>query len=124
MIPLSVKVKTGRYAETRTFRVEIVREPNLLPTRVQTVLTSAVDTEGNLPEEMTAQVPPCRFGDRLTEPTYAWVTSTVPNGTCRLRLVATDRPSNPPGKAQPRERITDPFLIRPHHPTIDLNANN
>jgi len=56
MIPLSVKVKTGRYAETRTFRVEIVREPNLLPTLVQTVLTSAVDTEGNLPEELTAHV--------------------------------------------------------------------
>jgi len=56
MIPLSVKVKTGHYAETRTFRVEIVREPNLLPTLVQTVLTSAVDTEGNLPEELTAHV--------------------------------------------------------------------
>ncbi len=56
MIPLSVKVKTGPYSESRTFRVEIVREPNLLATLVQTVLTNAVDTEGNLPEELTAHV--------------------------------------------------------------------
>ena len=56
MIPLSVKVKTGNYAETRTFKVQIVREPTLLPTLVMAVLTSAVDTEGNLPDELTARI--------------------------------------------------------------------
>ena len=56
MIPLSVKVKTGNYAETRTFKVQIIREPNLLPTLVMSVLTSAVDTEGNLPDELTARI--------------------------------------------------------------------
>ncbi len=56
MLPLSVRVKTGQYAETRTFKVQMVREPHLLPTLVMSVLTSAVDTEGNLPDELTARI--------------------------------------------------------------------
>jgi hypothetical protein len=56
MLPLSVRVKAGRYSEPRTFRVEIAREPNMLATLVMAVLTNAVDTEGNLPEELTARV--------------------------------------------------------------------
>ncbi len=56
MIPFSVQVKTGQFAENRTFKVEMVREPNLLPTLVMAVLTNAIDTEGNLPEELTARI--------------------------------------------------------------------
>ena len=56
MLPVSIKVKTGRYSDSRTFRVETVREPNLLPSLVMAVLTNAIDTEGNLPEELTARV--------------------------------------------------------------------
>ena len=56
LLPLEVRVKTGRYAEPRTYRVQIVREPNLLPTLVMSVLTNAIDTEGNLPEELTARI--------------------------------------------------------------------
>jgi hypothetical protein len=54
MIPMEVTVKTGSYAEPRTFRVRLVREPNLVSSLVMTVLTSAIDTEGNLPDELTA----------------------------------------------------------------------
>ena len=56
MLPLSVRVKTGRYSEPHTYRVQMVREPNLLPTLVMSVLTNAIDTEGNLPEELTARI--------------------------------------------------------------------
>jgi hypothetical protein len=56
MLPLSVRVKTGRYSEPHTYQVQMVREPNLLPTLVMAVLTSAIDTEGNLPEELTARI--------------------------------------------------------------------
>jgi SpoIVB peptidase S55 len=56
MLPLSVKVKTGVYSEARTFNVQIVREPNLMATLVMAVLTNAVDTEGNLPDELTAKI--------------------------------------------------------------------
>jgi hypothetical protein len=56
MLPLDVRVKTGRYSEPQTYHVQIVREPNLLPTLVMSVLTNAIDTEGNLPEELTARI--------------------------------------------------------------------
>jgi len=56
MLPLSVRVKTGNYSEPQTYHVKIVREPNLLPTLVMAVLTNAIDTEGNLPEELTAHI--------------------------------------------------------------------
>jgi hypothetical protein len=56
MLPLQVRVKTGRYSDPHTYHVQIVREPNLLPTLVMSVLTNAIDTEGNLPEELTAHV--------------------------------------------------------------------
>jgi hypothetical protein len=56
MIPVTMRVKTGPYAEPHTYRVQMVREPNLLPNLVMAVLTNAIDTEGNLPEELTAQI--------------------------------------------------------------------
>src|SRR5260370_31270649 len=34
----------------------MVREPALLPSLIMSVLTNAIDTEGNLPEELTAQL--------------------------------------------------------------------
>jgi hypothetical protein len=56
LLPMSVRVKTGQYADPRTYNVRIVREPTLLPTLIMSVLTNAVDTEGNLPEELTAKL--------------------------------------------------------------------
>ncbi len=56
MMPMTVKVQSGRYAEPHTYHVQIVREPNLLPTLVMTVLANAIDTEGNLPDELTARI--------------------------------------------------------------------
>ncbi len=56
MLPMSVRVKTGRYADDHTYRVQIVREPTLMPTLIMSVLTNAIDTEGNLPEELTAKL--------------------------------------------------------------------
>jgi hypothetical protein len=56
MLPMSVKVKTGRYADSRTYRVQIVREPALMPSLILSVLTNAIDTEGNLPDELTAHL--------------------------------------------------------------------
>ena len=56
LMPLSVKVSMGRYSEPKTYRVQVVREPNLMSSLVLTVLTNAIDTEGNLPDELTAKV--------------------------------------------------------------------
>jgi hypothetical protein len=56
MLPVTVKVTSGRYSEPQTFRVEVVREPNLMPTQVMAVMANAVDTEGELPSELTARL--------------------------------------------------------------------
>ncbi len=56
MLPVAVRVKVGRYSEPRAYKVEMVREPTLMPTLVMAVLSNAVDTEGNLPDELTARL--------------------------------------------------------------------
>ncbi len=56
MMPMSVRVKTSRYSDSQTYKVRIVREPQLLPSLIMSVLTNAVDTEGNLPDELTAHL--------------------------------------------------------------------
>ncbi len=56
MLPLAVKVKTSRYADAQSYHVQIVREPMLLSSLVMAVTTNAIDTEGNLPEELTARL--------------------------------------------------------------------
>ena len=80
MLPLAVRVKVGRYSEPRTYHVEMVREPTLLPSLVMSVLGNAVDTEGNLPDELTARVSatialkghePITLADTFSGPRYA-----------------------------------------------------
>jgi SpoIVB peptidase S55 len=56
MLPMTVSVKVGRAESPRAYKLEVVREPNLLATLVLTVLTNAIDTDGNLPDELTARV--------------------------------------------------------------------
>jgi hypothetical protein len=56
MLPMTVKVRVGGYSEPQTYKVEIVREPNLLGSLVMAVLTNAVDTEGDMPDELTARL--------------------------------------------------------------------
>ncbi|MGO9598466.1 MAG: SpoIVB peptidase S55 domain-containing protein [Isosphaeraceae bacterium] len=67
MLPVSVRVKTGRYADSHLYKVQMIREPALLAPLLLSVLTSAIDTEGNLPEELTARLT-ARFQLRGHEP--------------------------------------------------------
>src|SRR5260370_3486472 len=41
MLPVSVPVKTARYSDPRTYHVQMVRQPNLLPSPLMAVLTNA-----------------------------------------------------------------------------------
>src|SRR5258708_11043082 len=56
MIPLTVRFKTGPYSEPHTYRVEMVRLPNLLPNLVIAGLTNASGTDCHRPEDRTAQI--------------------------------------------------------------------
>ncbi len=61
-------------------------------------------------------------GDPLTETNYAWDISTVPDGSYRVRVTASDRPSNGPSDALARDRTSDPFLVDHQPPTVSLEA--
>jgi len=58
MLPMSMTVtrETGPASQTRTFNVEVARQDSLLASLVYTVLTNSVDMEGELPEELTAEL--------------------------------------------------------------------
>jgi hypothetical protein len=56
MMPMTVQVRVGPYSEAKTYTVQIAREPNMMASLILSVLTSAIDTEGNLPEELTARI--------------------------------------------------------------------
>ncbi|MGH7223407.1 MAG: SpoIVB peptidase S55 domain-containing protein, partial [Gemmataceae bacterium] len=56
MLPLRMTVSLDPDTPPRTFNVEIARQKALLPTLVFTALSNSVDMEGDLPEEMTADL--------------------------------------------------------------------
>lgn len=56
MLPVRMTVNLGPKAPARTFNVRVVRQRSILPTLVFTALTNSVDMEGELPEELTAEM--------------------------------------------------------------------
>lgn len=56
MLPMRMTVVRDSGSTTREFNVEIVRQRAMLAPLVYTVLTNSVDMEGELPEEMTAEL--------------------------------------------------------------------
>lgn len=56
MLPARIAVTRGPGNEARTFHVELVRQRSLLAPLVFSVLTNSVDMEGDLPEELTAEM--------------------------------------------------------------------
>ena len=56
MLPMSVAFRTDADRPTKTFNVEVMRQRMMLPGLVQSVLTNAVDMEGDLPDETTARI--------------------------------------------------------------------
>jgi hypothetical protein len=53
MVPMELAVKRQGQARDHSYKVEIVRERDVFPSLVFSVLNAAIDTEGNLPDEMT-----------------------------------------------------------------------
>jgi SpoIVB peptidase S55 len=56
LLPVRMTVALAPKGAARTFNVRVVRQRALLPTLVFTALTNSVDMEGELPEEMTADL--------------------------------------------------------------------
>jgi hypothetical protein len=56
LMPLQMSVALGANGRPRNFNVQVARQRALLPTLVFTALTNSVDMEGELPEELTAEL--------------------------------------------------------------------
>jgi hypothetical protein len=59
----------------------------------------------------------------ITEKSFAWDTTSVPAGTYRVRLSASDRPSNNPADALSRERVSEPFIVDHEAPEVVIKTN-
>jgi sugar lactone lactonase YvrE len=58
----------------------------------------------------------------ITDTIFAWDTTTVPNGTYFVKIVASDAPSNPPGLALTGERESASFEIDNTPPAITVSS--
>jgi hypothetical protein len=58
----------------------------------------------------------------LTDPILVWDTTSVPNGTYVIKVVASDASANPPGAALIAERESDTFDIDNAPPMITINS--
>ncbi len=56
MLPVRMTVHRHAGEAARTFNVQVVRQRTLLPNLVLTALTNSVDMEGELPDELTAEL--------------------------------------------------------------------
>jgi hypothetical protein len=60
---------------------------------------------------------------KLTDTFYTMNTATLPDGLYRLKVVASDAPSNPYDKYLVGELVSDPFVIANAVPQIEITAN-
>jgi hypothetical protein len=56
----------------------------------------------------------------ITEKTFAWDTTAFPSGSYRLKLVASDRPSNSPDDALSRDRESLSFIVDHDSPAVTV----
>jgi hypothetical protein len=56
MLPVEVTVRMGKEGPSRTYRCQVARHRSLTHQLVYSVLTNAVDAEGELPDELTAEL--------------------------------------------------------------------
>lgn len=55
MLPVKMTVRREADTEPRKFNVQVTRTRSMMPTILYTVLTNAVDMQGEMPEELTAE---------------------------------------------------------------------
>jgi hypothetical protein len=80
MLPLTMKVSKQGEAAPHEFHCEVVRHKSLTPQLIYTSLTNSVDMEGELPDELTAELhvrvelenhPPLTINDTFSGSSYA-----------------------------------------------------
>jgi hypothetical protein len=57
---------------------------------------------------------------KITDAFYTVNTASLPDGAYRLKVVASDEPSNPPELALAGEKISDPFVVAGATPEVEI----
>jgi hypothetical protein len=60
----------------------------------------------------------------ITDKTYSWDTTAVPAGLYRVRVTASDRPSNGPDDALTRERESELFIVDHEAPAVSVSPKS
>lgn len=58
----------------------------------------------------------------LTDKLYTWDASSVPSGRYRVKLEASDRPSNNPADALTRDRVSESFIVDTEPPVVTIET--
>jgi hypothetical protein len=98
--------------------------PNLPPSVRQTLLSQAAAAiRAALIAQRTAPTtaPAGASGNDVKATSFAWDTTKVPDGNYRLKIVASDKPSNPAGWLTDDD-VSQPFLVANTPPTLTLGS--
>ncbi len=119
--PATAKAKdaSARAAESKASLDKLKNIPPAIRARIAAQLKSdAADTEvaGDTARNNTTQ-----GATGLKETSFSWDTTEVPDGTYQIRVVASDRPSNPDGSLTAKA-VSAPFLIANAKPTLTLGV--
>jgi hypothetical protein len=102
--------KDARNAETmKRVSAELDKYPDMAPDvkkAVQDTASAALKASSKdvIPSDKTG-------GDNLAKSSYTWDTSQVPDGVYRLRVVASDKPSNPVGFLTAEDKCTSLTIV-------------
>ncbi len=117
--PAKPKDASARAAESKASLDKLKNIPPAIRARIAAQLKSdAADTEvaGDTAKNNTTQ-----GATGLKETSFSWDTTEVPDGTYQIRVVASDRPSNPDGSLTAKA-VSAPFLIANAKPTLTLGV--
>ena len=100
------------------------QHPGLSPTVRAKMIAQATDVIRSSLQAQHTTAPPAPAGTGtgvVKETSFSWDTTEVPDGTYQLRVIASDKPSNPTGWLT-AQAISSPFLVANTPPTLTLGA--
>lgn len=98
---------------------ELDKHPDLPPTLREAILARTRTLLAQTTTGASGSGPTSAGATPLTETSHSFDTKALPDGTYRLKVVATDAPSNPTD-ARTAEAISDPFVICNAKPAVIL----
>ena len=97
------------------------QHPGLSPTVRAKMIAQATDVIRSSLQAQRAAPPPTPAGVAIKDTSFSWDTTEVPDGTYQVRIIASDRPSNPTD-ALTAQAISAPFQVANTPPTLTLGA--